>query len=259
MQTLLLNTLLLLAPVLLGGMVVVGLEKRNRQKLIKLLLAFSGGFLLAIAFTHFLPELYTKHAADHVHSAEETLHAMLPIGIWILVGFLVQLFLEYFSGGIEHGHIHVHGHQKIPVGMLISLSVHSFIEGMPLMGIEPHHEHHAHILGNHEYSLLLGIILHQLPVAIALMTLLRVSGISSLKSWGLLFLFGIMTPLGMFTGYLLQFEAEFYYVDVLLAMVVGMFLHISTTIIFETSEQHRFNLGKLIAILLGVGLSFGLI
>lgn len=259
MQDLLINTLLLLLPVIIGGVLVVALEKTNRQKIIKLLLAFSGGFLLAIAFTHFLPELYTKHSAEHVHSAEETMHAMLPIGIWILVGFLVQLFLEYFSGGIEHGHIHVHGQQKIPIGMLLSLSIHSFIEGMPLLGIEPHHEEHAHILGNHEYSLLIGIILHQLPVAIALMTLLRASGISTNKSWMLLLLFGIMTPLGMFTGYFLQVNAEFYYVDVLLAMVVGMFLHISTTIIFETSEQHRFNLGKLVAILLGVGLSFGLI
>ncbi len=259
MHDLIINTLLLLLPVIIGGVLVVGLEKSNRQKIIKLLLAFSGGFLLAIAFTHFLPELYTKHSAEHIHSAEETMHAMLPIGIWILVGFLVQLFLEYFSGGIEHGHIHIHGHQKIPIGMLLSLSIHSFIEGMPLLGIEPHHDTHAHILGNHEYSLLIGIILHQLPVAIALMTLLRASGISSQKSWLLLLLFGVMTPLGMFTGYFLQVNAEFYYVDVLLAMVVGMFLHISTTIIFETSEQHRFNLGKLVAILLGVGLSFGLI
>ena len=44
-----------------------------------------------------------------------------------------------------------------------------------------------------------------------------------------------------------------------LALVVGMFLHISTTIIFETNENHRFNLAKLTAILLGVGLSVGLI
>jgi hypothetical protein len=40
---------------------------------------------------------------------------------------------------------------------------------------------------------------------------------------------------------------------------VGMFLHISTTIIFETSENHKFNLAKLTAILLGVGLSFCII
>jgi hypothetical protein len=47
--------------------------------------------------------------------------------------------------------------------------------------------------------------------------------------------------------------------SILLAIVVGMLLHISTTIIFETSENHRFNFAKLIAILLGVSLSFGLV
>ena len=44
-------------------------------------------------------------------------------------------------------------------------------------------------------------------------------------------------------------------VHIILAVVVGMFLHISTTIIFETSENHRVNLLKLICILFGAGLA----
>jgi len=244
MNQLLLNTLLLLSAVICGGLLVVALEKNNQKRLIKLSLAFSGGFLLAIAFTHFLPELYRENE--------------LQTGIWILVGFLVQLFLEYFSGGIEHGHIHVHANKKIPYMMLLSLSIHSFIEGIPLAGTETADHIHDHIVGNHHQSLLLGIILHQLPVAIALMTLLRQSKIKLRTSWLLLALFGIMTPLGMFTGHLIQLNEALVYMDILLAVVVGMFLHISTTIIFETNEDHRFNLGKLTAILLGVALSFGI-
>lgn len=237
------NIGLLLLAVISGGLIVMFLERNNQQKLIKLSLAFSGGFLLAIAFTHFLPELYIENKN--------------AIGIWILVGFLVQLFLEYFSGGIEHGHIHVHSDKKIPFALLFSLSIHSFIEGIPLAGFSTDtHDHH--LIGDHHNSLLVGIILHQLPVAIALMTLLRASGISSLKSWVLLMVFGIMTPLGMLTGLIMETSGEFPYMDILLAIVVGMFLHISTTIIFETNENHRFNLAKLTAILLGVGLSFGL-
>jgi len=37
-----------------------------------------------------------------------------------------------------------------------------------------------------------------------------------------------------------------------LGIVIGMFLHISTTIIFETSENHKFNLLKLSSIIAGV-------
>jgi zinc transporter ZupT len=238
MNALLLNTFFLLLAVAAGGLIVLLLERKNQQQLIKLSLAFSGGFLLSIAFTHFLPELYHEHAT--------------AIGIWILVGFLVQLFLEYFSGGIEHGHIHVHNHRKIPYTLLISLSVHSFIEGIPLAGFGDHTAHNGH----HHESLLLGIVLHQLPVAIALMTLLRQSHLSSGLSWLLLGVFGMMTPLGMLTGWLLETDGQMAYMDLLLAIVVGMFLHISTTIIFETSENHKFNLAKLMAILLGVGLTF---
>lgn len=241
MNNLILNTLFLLVSVIAGGLLVVFLEKKNRQHVIKLSLAFSGGFLLAIAFVHFLPELYHEHATS--------------IGLWILTGFLIQLFLEYFSGGIEHGHIHVHTQRKLPYALLLSLSVHSFIEGIPLAGFGDH----AHHEGHHHESLLLGIVLHQLPVAIALMTLLRQSQVSIKLSWILLLIFGLMTPLGMLTGWLAETNGDFANMDLLLAIVVGMFLHISTTIIFETSENHKFNLAKLTAILLGVGLSFFLI
>lgn len=235
----------LLLSVILGGLLVVFLEKKNQARFIKLSLAFSGGFLLAIAFIHFLPELYAE--------------AHTTIGIWVLVGFLVQLFLEYFSGGIEHGHIHAHANKKVPYGLLISLSIHSFIEGIPLANTNADIHHHEHLIGQHHHSLLLGIILHQLPVAIALMTLLRQSLIKSSTSWILLILFGMMTPLGLIFGSLIPMDSAVPFMDILLAIVVGMFLHISTTIIFETNENHRFNLAKLMAILLGVGLSMSLI
>ncbi len=243
-MTLVIQILFLLLSVTLGGLLVVILEKKKQQRLIRLSLAFSGGFLLAIAFIHFLPELYNESKNS--------------IGIWILVGFLIQLFLEYFSGGIEHGHIHVKKDRKIPYVLLFSLSIHSFIEGIPLASLETQ-SHAHHLMGDHNNSLLLGIILHQLPVAIALMTLLRLSKLNATKSWLLLFLFGIMTPLGLITGNIIQITSHFESMNILLAIVVGMFLHISTTIIFETNENHRFNLAKLTAILLGVGLSFALI
>jgi zinc transporter ZupT len=245
-MTLLINTFLLLFAVVLGGLIVVFLEKKNQRSLIKLSLAFSGGFLLAIAFTHFIPELYHENNTS--------------IGIWVLVGFLVQLFLEYFSGGIEHGHVHHHEGHKVPIGLLISLSIHSFIEGIPLASIESAHQHqHHHLIGDHNDSLLLGIVLHQLPVAIALMTLLRMSLKKKSHTWLILLGFALMTPGGMFLGYFLEIKSTFEYMDIILAIVVGMFLHISTTIIFETNENHRFNLAKLSAILLGVGVSFFLI
>ncbi len=233
--------LLLIAAVVAGGLIVDLLNSFNQRNIIKILLAFSGGFLLAIAFVHFLPELY------HDHSEK--------IGIYVLIGFLVQLFLEYFSGGIEHGHVHLHHEHRFPWGLFISLSLHSLIEGIPLALPESAHEHHAHVHGS-GMSLLMGILFHQVPVAIALMTLLRKSNYSTLKSWTILLIFGIMTPGGLLLGWFTNGKIDFINMNYLLAIVVGMFLHISTTIIFETSENHKFNLLKLTSILVGVLLAF---
>lgn len=228
---------LLILSVIAGGAIVTFLDSSNHERIIKLLLAFSGGFLLSIAFIHFIPELY-----EHSH---------VKVGIYILLGFLIQLLLEFFSGGIEHGHVHHHGHHKIPWAILIALGAHSFLEGIPLGGqihgelIATSHHH------DHDQSLLLGILFHRLPVAVALTTLLVHAKISTGKVWLLLLLFAITSPIGMLLGYNAHSTFEGFDFDIILAIVVGMFLHISTTIIFETSENHKFNFLKLISIMGG--------
>ncbi len=233
----------LIVAVVLGGLIVTYLHASNKQKFIKLMLSFSGGFLLSIAFIHFVPELYASETKN--------------IGVYILVGFLVQLALEFFSGGIEHGHVHVHKGQAMPWGLFISLSVHSFLEGIPLGNqfaghiLENNHHHAAH-----ENSLLFGILFHQLPVAVALMTLLISTNISKIKAWSILLLFAIMTPAGLVLGLTSTGISSFLDFNMILAIVVGMFLHISTTIIFETSENHKFNVLKLTSIIIGCSLAF---
>jgi len=249
-MTLIWGVILLISAVLVGGGIVVFLQNLNRGKLIKVLLSLSGGFLLAIAFIHFIPEIYA--------------HGSEGVGYYILLGFLVQLFLEYFSGGIEHGHIHAKDTSgTIPWSLFIALSIHSFFEGMPLAAeflgevgenSIAHAGHHHHYEGQGVQGLLLGIVLHKIPVAIALMTLLLASGFKIKKAWIVLGIFALMSPLGMLVGHY-GAKNEFFNLEIILAVVVGMFLHISTTIIFESSENHKFNFIKLISLLLGVGLA----
>jgi uncharacterized membrane protein YadS len=63
-------------------------------------------------------------------------------------------------------------------------------------------------------------------------------------------------------GYWLSFEIRTgsignidTYFDRIMGVVIGIFLHISTTILFESSVDHKFNLKKMIAVLLGVGIA----
>jgi len=220
--------LVLIASVLIG-VILVQFINDLKPAAIKLLLAFSGAYLFAICVFHLLPEVYQSNSTN--------------IGLFLLMGFILQIVLEFFSKGIEHGHGHLHNH-TIPVSMLISLAIHAYLEGMPLGGIEEHIGH-DHYRG----SLLTGIALHKIPVTIVLMSLFAQAGYSKMRSFILITIFALMAPLGTLTGDLVQ-ELSQYHSEIT-AIVVGIFLHISTTILFESSEAHKFNFMKLVAIALG--------
>ena len=152
------NILYLFLSVAIGA-IIVEIFKPTKSKNIQLLLTFSGAYLLAVSVIHLIPELFGNTPSD-------------KIGIFILVGFLIQILLEYFSKGIEHGHFHKQ--KVIPITVLISLCLHALLEGIPLGGgLE--HNHSAH------NALLTGIVLHKAPVSIVLFSLFLQSGMKKQK------------------------------------------------------------------------------
>jgi zinc transporter ZupT len=160
--------------------------------------------------------------------------------------------LEYLSGGIEHGHAHTHRSAGLPVGLMIGLCLHAFLEGMPLGGGDAGHSHHGHSHSHGLEPLLLGIVLHKYPVAMVFLAMLLNSGLAKAKAFGLLAVFAAMAPLGTLLS---GVEMVGQYNRESLAIVIGIFLHVSTTILFESSEGHRFNAYKMIAIAAGLALS----
>jgi zinc and cadmium transporter len=232
-----LSYLLLTVIVFTSGLSLFVFKKINATFL-KLLLSFSAAYLFAISVLHLIPEVYAS--ADKY------------IGLYVLIGFLLQIVLEIFSEGIEHGHVHIHKDHMhaFPLAMMIGLCIHSFLEGMPLVQTFDD--------STTQYSLLTGIILHHVPVAIALMSMLIASGISKPAAVLYLLLFALMAPLGALTSQLISentFKELSHFFDKIMAVVIGIFLHISTTILFESYEEHRFNYLKLLIILLGAGLA----
>ena len=232
--------ILLAGVVMLGGGLVYFLKEKITSGL-RYLLAFSGAFMLGIAALHLIPEVYANHDTS--------------IGIFVLLGFLVQLVLEYFSQGIEHGHIHAHKNasSKFFAPLLISLCIHAFLEGLPLANETLGHNHSHGFIHSDEHSFLISILLHKFPIAIALMTLFIKSDVEIKRAFFWLFVFSLMAPLGNLVAlyYMDFFEANGNIMNKILALVVGMFLHISTTILFETDESHKFNLAKLILVISG--------
>ncbi|MFB9845101.1 ZIP family metal transporter [Mucilaginibacter ginsenosidivorans] len=217
-----------------GGMSVF-FFKGDNHKTLKLVLSFSGAFLFGITVLHLIPDAY--HGNDNY------------VGVFILIGFLFQIFLEQLSEGIEHGHIHKPGpeHFAFPLGILVSLCIHAFLEGMPLAE------------GN-QNQLVYGIALHHVPAAFALGTVLLANKQGKNKTIFFIVLFAIMAPAGYFFSNELSAggigNLQKYYGRIM-GVVIGIFLHISTTILFESSSDHKFTVRKMIAVLLGMGIALG--
>lgn len=218
--------LILILPVIIG-FGLVQLIKPNSKHL-QLFLSFSGAYLLSVTVLHLIPEVFETQKQN--------------IGLFILLGIVLQTGLEYLSKGAEHGHIHSHDFEKsVPWLLLSSLCMHAFLEGMPL-GIEQNN------------NLLYAIIIHKLPVTIILAIFLKNSSLSKGKVFFILFLFAIMSPAGSWVS--TNFDLIHKYDVQINAIIIGVFLHISTAILFESSEHHRFNLQKFIAILFGFAVAF---
>jgi len=226
------KVLILFFSAFLGGSAIF-LVKSDKSQLLKLILSFSGAYLFAITVLHLIPDAYSGSDPQE-------------IGIFILIGFLLQIFLEQFSEGVEHGHIHKHHETKVfPYGIMISLCLHAFLEGMPLAK----DQHNA---------LIFGISLHHIPAAFALASILMQNQFKRGNILVYIAIFAVMAPLGFYVSYGLSngtIGGIENYFNRIMGIVIGIFLHISTTILFESSVDHKVSKRKMIAVLCGIGIA----
>lgn len=226
----------LFVSALAGGTSVLFLK--TEPKNIRFPLIFAGAYLFSITIVHILPEVFTQSSNP------------IRIGLFVLLGFFLQQVLEYFTSGIEHGHFHAdHALSKSSkVGLLIALMIHATMEGGLLTHESPFHGQ------NESYSLLLGIVLHKIPAAFALMATLKGSKKMDWGLWAILLIFSLASPLGLLWSRQI-FEMSPDHLLGLFALVSGSFLHISTTIFVESSPNHHFGWTKLAVSLAGASLA----
>ena len=194
---------------------------------LQLLLSFSGAFLLALTIFDLLPEAYLSPESE-------------LIGVLIMVGILLQIVLELFSKGAEHGHMHWDQHStSFPWLLFVSLCIHSFMEGLPLTSSS---------------SIFYGILIHKIPISVILSMFLLNSKLNRAASIGFIVIFSLMTPLGSFLARHLEFIIH--HRAQITAVVIGILLHISTVILFESSQGHTFNLRKFTVIVIGMVMAY---
>lgn len=223
--------ILIAAPVIGGGAALI--FKFQSKEYYKLVLSFSGAFLFSITLVHLFPVVFVNNE---------------NAGMYVLAGFFIQIFLEQLTHGIEHGHFHEHRENPTYIfALLLGLTIHSFLDGIPLSNHE--------ILGEGHHSLLYGISIHKIPEGFALASVLV---FSNYKRWSVLIfllLFSLAAPAAVLLADQFQ-HADGHIFSVVVAMAVGSFLHVSTTILFESeSGQHLFGWKKILAILLGTGIA----
>ena len=251
----------LFLPVIIAGLSVYTIN--INKKFLKILVAFSGAYLISLVFNELIPQIYSSLSfrdANEFGSREINEHSSFSmhyiIGLLILGGFFIQLVLDYLTKGIEHGHIghshshnneHKHNHTLSIIPVLFGLFLHSFLEGMPL----------ANGLSTYglQNRLLTGIIIHNIPISIVLVSLMIQNNIDKFKAVIFLTIFALSAPAGalltnIIGGQILGNTDTFF--NYTMAIVVGIFLHISTTILFETDENHRFNFMKFVTMIIGV-------
>ncbi len=219
------NILILFFAAMTGGLATRFLVYKPKN--LQLPLIFAGSFLFGLTVIHLLPEIFEFSIDD------------FRIGIWILVGFFFQQILDRFTTGVEHGHYHKGSKINDKIGLISALIIHSILEGSLLANDSPIHQHHT------AYSLLVGILLHKIPAAFVLMTILREGNTSSRTQYFFLFLFSLSSPLGiLLSSYFVLLSTEYFVI--LYALVSGIFLHISTTIFVEANPEHRFGWRRLL-------------
>lgn len=217
--------ILLFLSVFLGYAIALILKVKEVKSL-SIYLAFSGAFLLALTIFELLPEVY--------EDPNKT------IGVYIIGGILLQIVLEFFSQGAEHGHVHIHEHNNsFPWLLFISLSIHALLEGIPI---------------TENNNLLIGIMVHKIPIALILSIFFIKAKYKQTTILLFLFLFGLMTPFGNWLSN--NFELIQNYHKEITAVAIGVFFHVSTTILFESSKNHQFNIYKMSAVVIAIILAY---
>jgi zinc transporter ZupT len=209
-----------------------------KEKKFDFLLIFAGSYLFSITIIHILPEVYAQYQNS------------FQIGMFILVGFFLQMVLGVLSTGVEHGHIHhIDKNEKFltPLVLIIGLGLHAFLEGTILARPVSSNIH------NHAGGILFGIVLHKIPAALALMVIVSTYLKKISVSIIYLIIFSLCSPLGLL---LATIVGEYHVFSIkelswLYAIVSGSFLHISTTIFFESNPQHKLKVPRLLIVFLG--------
>jgi zinc and cadmium transporter len=220
--------LLLLALISASGLLLYT-RKNIESKYLSLLMSLGAGSMLAVSLIHIFPE-----------SFERTHDAIYAFLAWFIVIYLIEELLTGRSHYHTHGdHIHEdpHSHSDhVALVSWIAISAHTLIDGV---GIRAG-------LGLGEWvwlAILMGVAAHQIPVSLALASLLRWSHMSRSIQIMMIIGFALAAPLGYLLSDLILTWVSETIVGLSAAFAGGSLLYIATTDllpVIHSTTRHRY-------------------
>jgi len=208
-------SLIAASAAMIGAILVLTFHKWSEKNSF-LIINFSAGVMLTLAFTHLIPE----SLSINVNSTK--------IMIYVLLGFLTMFFLQFVI--LFHPCHDDKCSKHIGLTSIIGFSLHSITDGLIIaVGFE----------ANTSIGILtaLAILLHKLPDGITVSGILLHNGASKKKIFAFSFLTACFTPLGTFLGMFLFKNISMNVLSAFLSITAGTFIFLSASDLIP--ETHK--------------------
>lgn len=241
MESQLLNTIFyasMAAAATLGGIYMLLHRERWARSHTVHFISFSAGVVLAVAFTHLLPE---------AARTSETASGGVPVFSIVLVTILSFYILEHTIGihTCKEGDCDVH---SMGVAAFVGVLVHSLLDGVVIgTGFEVSLE-----VG---VAATAGVLLHEIPEGITITSLLLHSGYTRNKTLLMGWAVALATPVGALFAYIFLQGMEPHsigaFIGALLALGAGSFIYVGASDLLPETHK-KFSLLNIVLVLVGV-------
>jgi zinc and cadmium transporter len=228
--------LLFLTLISASGLILFA-RKNISTTLLNLLIALGAGSMLAVSLVHIFPEAI-EHTEDAVFA--------------FLGGFLAIYLIEELMTRHKHDHSHGdHAHEDphehydhIALISWLAICTHTLLDGVGIRAS-------LWLSESAGYAVLFGVAIHQIPVSLALASLLRESALTWKKQVSLILFFALMAPIGFLLSDMILTDVSEMMVWLAAAFAGGSLLYIATAdllpVIHSTSKYKYLSISSFLA------------
>lgn len=219
--------------------VLGGLAALRFRDTLHLVLGFSAGAVLGVAFFDLLPEAI---------ELAEGVHEISTVATAIVVGFVAYMLLDRFAGGHRHTDDHCeneHHRGSIAAG---SLSVHGFLDGVAV-GVA------FQVSAEVGFAVTLAVLAHKFFDGLNTVTLVLKHGGTQQQAFKWLAVGALAPAVGIISASLVSLQTSS--LGIVLALFCGFFLYIGASDLLPESHHQHPTHWTTLATIIGIAVLYG--